>query len=482
MKKERILTITFAFALLAAFFSACTKDDRFDTDPGLKLGFSADTVIFDTVFTTIGSSSRVFMIYNPSKERVKISSIRLARGKESPFRINVDGISATEINDLEISGKDSLFVFVKVTIDPNQNNAPLIQTDSIVFSTNGNMQDVKLVAWGQDAHFYRNGNIGSDYLFTPDKPHVIYGFLIVDSLYTLTIDPGTRVHLHSGASLVVYRDATIKVNGTAEDPVIFEGDRLESYYGDIPGQWNRIWLYAGSINNEFHHAIIRNGEVGIHADTTGNSPNPTLRISNSLIYNMSQAGIFAQGSTVEAANCVIGNCGVRSVVLALGGRYDFRHCTIGNYWNKSFRRETALVLNNYYYDYTGTLQSRALEQAYFGNCTIYGEKDEEITFDQKGDAAFNYRFENCLLKTKLDITDQEKFPGSLKNEKPWFRNPAKAEFQPDTLVSALINKGNPAVLNGAFINLSTDLDGNSRIGDEAPDIGAYEFIEKEERK
>lgn len=187
------------------------------------------------------------MIYNPSDNKVNVSSVRLARGSSSPFRMNIDGIAATEIRDLEIAGKDSLFVFVKVTIDPNQADAPLIQNDSIVFTTNGNIQDVKLVAWGQDAYFYRNGIIGSDYVFTPEKPHVIYGYLIVDSLYTLSVEAGARVHLHSGAILMVYRDATIKVNGTRENPVIFEGDRLEDYYRDIPGQWGRIWQDRKSV-------------------------------------------------------------------------------------------------------------------------------------------------------------------------------------------------------------------------------------------
>lgn len=40
-----------------------------------------------------------------------------------------------------------------VTIDPNKDDNPLIQTDSIVFETNGNLQDVDLVAWGQDANY-----------------------------------------------------------------------------------------------------------------------------------------------------------------------------------------------------------------------------------------------------------------------------------------------------------------------------------------
>ncbi len=483
MKRIRQFAALLPVILLLTFVSSCHKDEKIDTSPDLRLSFSSDTVFFDTVFTTVGSATRVFMIYNPSQERVSISSIRLGRGSDSPFRINVDGISGTEISDLEIAGKDSAFVFVKVTIDPNEFNSPLVQTDSILFSTNGNLQDVKLVAWGQDAFFYRNAILGSDYEFTAEKPHVIYGYFIVDSLYTLTIEPGARVHMHSGSILLVYRDATLKVTGTRENPVIIEGDRLEDAYRDITGQWGRIWLYPGSINNEIRHAIIRNGEVGIQADTTGNSSNPTLRISNTMIYNMSHTGILGQGTTIEAANCVIGNCGSRSVALTLGGRYDFRHCTIGNYWSKSFRKQTALVLNNYYFDYLGNVQLRPLEQAYFGNCVIYGSKNEEITLDRHtSGGTFNYRFENCVLKTELSTADPETFPGTVKNTEPWFRNPGKHEFQPDSLISSLIDAGSIQVLDGSFTPLSTDLAGNPRTLDAAPDAGAYEFILPERRR
>jgi hypothetical protein len=476
-----LLKLTTCLLILTIVAASCKKDEPVDTNPDLKLGFSADTVFFDTVFTTVGTATQIFKIFNPSDDKIIISSVELARGNSSPFRINIDGIPATSITDLEIAGKDSVFVFVKVTIDPNQANAPLVQNDSIVFVTNNNRQDVKLIAWGQDAHFYRNGIISSDYVFTADKPHVIYGFLAVDSLYTLTIEAGARVHLHSKAFLLIYRDASLKVNGTAGNPVIFEGDRLEDYYRSIPGQWGRIWLYAGSINNVINHAIIRNGEVGIQADTTGNSVNPTLLISNSLIYNMTGIGLLGQGTSIKAANCVFGNCGSYAVALSLGGNYDFRHCTIGNFWNESFRKTSALLLNNYYFDTSNHVQIRALENAYFGNCAIYGDKSEELTFDKYTEGTFNYKFEHCLLRTETDLSNQEFFPGSLKNEDPWFRDPETALYQPDSTISALINKGNLNVLNSSFVPLEYDLDGNSRVADQLPDIGAYEFVLPEKK-
>ena len=56
-------------------------------------------------------------------------------------------------------GNDSLFVFVEVTLDVNNQNSPLIIEDSVRFKTNGLDQYVKLAVWGQDAYFYYNDTV-----------------------------------------------------------------------------------------------------------------------------------------------------------------------------------------------------------------------------------------------------------------------------------------------------------------------------------
>lgn len=475
MKKilYHILTIT----IIAIAFSACVKDEEFDTSENAKLEFSTDTVLFDTVFTSIGSATQIFKIYNPSKNRIKISSIRIASGQQSAYRFNVDGQSDLELKDIEVNGKDSAFVFVKVTIDPTLENAPLVNKDSLVFITNNNTQDVKLIAWGQDAYFYNKAIITSNHIFKADKPHVIYNYLIVDSLRTLEIEAGARVHMHPGAFLLVYHSASLKVKGTAENPVIIEGDRLEDYYKTLPGQWGRIWLYAGSVNNEIDHAIIRNGEVGIQVDTVGNSTASTLRLTNSRIQNMTNVGLLAQGSRVEVSNCVISNCGSFTVALSLGGSYDFRHTTIGDYW-ENFQKNSGLLLNNYYVDVTGKQQARPLEKAYFGNCIIYGENNEVLNFDKSPSAtAFNYFFDHCLIRTPQGLNDNEHFRNSIKNQDPYFKDPLKFEYQLDSTLSAAINKGTLEILNASPVDITRDITGTSRITD-APDLGAYEFVPK----
>ncbi|MBQ3595979.1 MAG: hypothetical protein II981_11305, partial [Bacteroidales bacterium] len=141
-----ILGITVAFA-------SCKKPDEFSDDNSLKLAFSSDTITFDTVFTTIGSSTRQLMIYNNNTENLKISSIRLEGGNQSQFTINVDGESGYDFSDIEIYSKDSLYVFIRVTVNPDDQNTPFFVEDRLIFETNNNEQIVNLTAYGQNANY-----------------------------------------------------------------------------------------------------------------------------------------------------------------------------------------------------------------------------------------------------------------------------------------------------------------------------------------
>lgn len=184
----------FSFLFVLAV-SSCKKDDLL-TDSSAKLEFSADTIIFDTIFSSLGSTTKQLKIYNRNSRPINVSSIRLATGNSSPYRLNVDGIPGKSFSNVEVAGKDSLFIFVEVTIDPNSSLTPYLVMDSIVFETNGNIQDVDLVAFGQNARFIiadkaiQTGNsfipyalldTGLNTTITWDNvlPYVIYGDMLL---------------------------------------------------------------------------------------------------------------------------------------------------------------------------------------------------------------------------------------------------------------------------------------------------------------
>lgn len=470
----RIFLVTIGIILV----NSCRKDVAFDTSPGFSLAFSNDTILFDTVFTTLGSVTKQLHVYNRSNKAVKISSVHLARGEASPFRLNIDGRPSLSISDLELKANDSLYIFIRVTIDPNKTNNPLVQSDSILFSTNGHQQNVKLIAWGQDAYFYGSTRIKSNFTFTNDKPHVIFGQLIIDSLYTLTIQPGTKVYFHKNAQLLIYRDATLKVNGTLENPVIFQGDRLEHDYDTVPGQWNSIWLYSGSKNNEINYAEIRNGKIGLQVDAEGIATDPVLRMSNTKISNVTYYGLLARGAWVQAVNCVFDGCGGNAIALNSGGNYDLRHCTLGNYWMLSARHTPSLSISNYYIDKQGASHSQDLQKAYFGNCIIYGDMEEEISLQKKSGAVFNVAFENCLLRTILASDAPAVFNSCIRNKAPKFKNLEKYfhNLELDTLSPAK-DVGSIQIISGAYRDITHDIKGVLRILDPGPDLGAYERVD-----
>jgi hypothetical protein len=483
MKQNDPIKWLFALFLLILFLvaglSSCHKDDFISDDPSIKLSFSTDTVLFDTVFTTIGSSIRPLTVHNTDKNKIRISSIRLAGGASSPYSLNIDGVPATSLNDVEIPGEDSIYIFVRVTVNPNNADNPFIVTDSILFETNGNLQDVDLVSYGQNAYFYTNMIYQVNDVWDKDKPHVVYGFVIIDSSFSLTINPGTYVYFHKNAVLAVANEASLKVHGTFEDPVTFQCDRLEEYFDELPGQWGAIWLTAGSRDNEIDFAVIKNAQIGIRVDTLGNSVNPTLRLSNTMILNMTAYGLQALGSHVVAANCVFANCGESALFLAIGGTYDFRHCTIGNYWNYSSRQSSSLVMTNYYLliDDQGHITDtvpRDLYQAYFGNCIIYGYEDEEIALIRTQQAAFNYSFDHCLLKSTR--TGDPLITASIFNEDPLFTDYTVNDYTLDTILSPAVNAGLMDIVTTSIINLVKDLNNNDRTLDGMPDLGAYELV------
>lgn len=477
-----------AILFFVAVFSNSCKKDVLNTDGALN--FSQDTVLFDTVFTTVGSATRQFKIYNPSSDEINISSITLAGGQQSKYRMNLDGVPGIAYSNVSIPPRDSLFVFIDVTLDPNNQGQPAVVTDSIVFNTNGNIQDVDLVAFGWDADFVIptvfNNPIGPytfldcNVTWTSAIPHVIYGWAVVPDGCTLTIESGTRVYSHSGSGIIVDEGGTLIVNGTTQDPVIFAGDRLDDYYEDQAGSWNSIWLYAGSLNNVINGAIVKNGTVGVRVDSLSANGQPNLVMSNTIIENMSAISLLSFEATIDAYNCVFGNAGQYSAALTRGGNYDFLHCTFANYWTFGNRQTPALLLNNWVEDPTdGSIITYNLDNAYFGNCIVYGNNQTELGLQENASSPFNFEFDNCMLRINfddeepIDVSNGSEFRDVVYNIDPEFIEPSDEDFQLDTLSPAM-DAGKLSITNSFPSILGTDVIGNFRPFGNGPDIGAYE--------
>jgi hypothetical protein len=461
-------------------FLACQRERSYIEDPDARLDFTLDTLFFDTVFTTLGTVTESFRIKNPHNQFVRIDEISLAGGISSVFRINVDGQPGIRFSDVEIAPRDSLYVFVEATLDPNGSPDILRIQDSIVFLTNGNLQDVDLVAWGQDVHLIRDSFLIGSVIWTADKPYLIHNYAYVDSASSLTIEAGVTVHLHRDALL--YVDGTLQVNGKLEEPVRFQGDRLEEFYRDKPGQWGLIYLSANSHGNLVDYAEIINGTLGILISASPESGlEPDLKLTNTIINHMSSNGLYALNARVSAANVVIGDCGGSCAGLIFGGSYDFTHCTFYNAWPSwySNRRLPALYLADYFgnIDEQGNLvvyTGGVFGKADFMNSIIYGNARMELVIDSYEGSPLNYRFDHCLTRIDVDSLDflhDPLFTDIINNKDPLLDS-VPARYAPDTL-SPAIDAGLPS----NAIGVPFDLNGINRLNDAAPDLGAYERVE-----
>lgn len=487
-------------------WSSCRNDFETVASTG-NLQFSKDTVYLDTVFTNIGSSTYNLKVYNRSNDDINIPSVRLAQGESSNYRLNVDGVPGKTFENVQILAKDSIFIFIETTLDINNlptNAKDFLYIDQLLFDTGGNEQKVELVTLVKDAIFlfpekYADGTIetltlgeGDDAIqvegffleddeltFTNEKPYVIYGFAAVPSNKTLTVEAGARIHFHNSSGIIVAQNGTMKVMGdqsadpeAMENEVIFQGDRLEPGFADIPGQWAFIWLTAGSVNNEFNYTTIKNSTVGVLVDSS------LLNLRNVQIYNSANIGLLSRTALIRGENMVINNSGQSALAIQLGGDYEFKHCTFANYWVGSFRSFPTVSIENVFETATEILVAD-LVKADFINCIIYGNERREFSLFQDTQGAFNFKFQNSLVRFEdptgefgnnplYDFNNPILYPSTKFNLDPFFQNTERNNFNIEAGKSGADGIGWPGV------GPSHDLNGMPRSSQ--PDAGAYEAI------
>ena len=517
MKRYFYFSVFFCFLML---WSSCRKDFDFTPTEG-SLRFSKDTVYLDTVFSNIGSSTYTLKVYNTTDNNISIPKIKLQKGQNSNYRLNVDGmtgdtpLTGKEFTNVELLAKDSMYIFIETTIDIQSlatNSTQFLYTDAIEFGQS-NLQKVELVTLVKDAVFIYpqqltnpdgstaietlNFDIDGDgiedetniqgrfledneLIFTNEKPYVIYGYAAVDSGKTLTIEAGARVHFHANSGLLVTSNASIHANGLLssdtelmENEIIFEGDRLEPSFAEVPGQWQTIWLFEGSTNNTFNHTTIKNGTVGLLVD--GNQDDASkLEVSNTQIYNSSNFGILGRATNITAENVVINKSGQSSFAATFGGHYDIVHATIANYWTNSFRQFPSLLVNNFTVDLEQNIIPNDLSSATFTNCIIYGNDNPEVLLDPVSEADFNFKFNNCLIyfndpnnnftSPYYNFDDSNLYENMRFNFDPEFLNTQQNKLQ--------IPLNSPAASQGTSAgNLTTDITGALRSS--PSDLGAY---------
>ena len=454
--------------LSVCFFFGCTKETLI-TGKDASVVFSADTLRFDTVFTSVGSVTQYFTIRNANHQKLHISGVRLKGSTASSFKINVDGTQGPEVNDIELEADDSLYVFVSANLNANLNNQPFIVQDSVEISWNGNVRYVQLESWGQNANFLRARKITGNVTWTNKLPYIILGGLQVDTNAVLTIEKGTRIYLHADAPFIV--DGTLKVNGDKSDSskVYFRGDRLDDPYKDYPASWPGIYFRGTSKDNILNYAVILNAYQALVAEQPASNTGSKLTLNQCIIDNAYDAGILAVKSSINAVNCLISNCG-KNIQLIWGGSYQFNQCTVVSYSSAYLLHKEPVLYASNYIKQDNNPPAVPLN-AVFRNSIFWGDsgtvKDEVVSSGQAM-ADFNLSFQNCLWRIKSQpdniiaaniINGQDPLFDSVNTQKHYF------DFR--------LKNGSPAINKGINTGVLIDLDG-SRRNTGLPDIGAYE--------
>jgi len=456
---------TIFFILLLISMASCRKDRYFSGST--QLAFSADTVWFDTVFTRKPGSvypisvTQIAWIKNKEKGTVK-ASFRLGGGNNSAYRINVDGVPGPNITNIEIPARDSVFIFIQCSLDPNGQSGPAIVLDSVMSVVNGTEQKMMLGAFGWDAHYFHNEQLpcGGEWN-DKTKPYVVVDNVEVPSGCSFTIREGVQVYNSARSSFFV--SGNLQIKGSASERVLFTGDKPVFQAGLLPNQWVGIHLLKGSSGSKFQYADIRNATIGIRVDSLPVSAPRNLELENCRLLYCGQACLAGITAKISAENSVFAQTGSYTFLGLLGGSYDFKHCTFANFANFGTRQDGHFALTNTLRDGNGKILATADLSCNNFNSVIYGTLTEELLLDKGGSALFNTDFKGNFIRSK-----SKPFPSAdnTYNKDPLFKDEFKADFRPDTL-SPLRNVGIPL-----SPPVMLDVLGNPRIG--VPDVGAFE--------
>jgi len=395
----------FLLALIATL-AACTDDESFSTSRANLLTFATDTVKMDTVFSKVPAPTKSFWIYNNSSDGIRCSQIKLEKGNQTGFRVNVDGdfLSAERgylLNDIEIRKGDSLRVFVEVTTPMQGQFDPKLVEDNLVFNLeSGATQKVNLNAWSWDAEKITNLKVTGRQTLNGKRPIVVYGGITVDSTAVLTIDPGTTIYFHGDAGINVY--GKLFSEGTPEEPVTLRGDRLDRMFDYLPydlvsGQWKGIRFHSSSLDNELTFTDLHSACDGIVCDSSSLN-SVKLYLQYSTVHNCQGYGVKSNHSVIALAGSQITNT-LHDCVSLNGGYAEIINCTLAQFYPFDSNRGVALRFSDEMND-KSKISFVGANGLTCANTIVTGFADDVVMGEMNDTTGtYTYYFENNVMRT-----------------------------------------------------------------------------------
>lgn len=484
--------LTLLLGLLA--LAACERPENFVEAGSVDL-WPADTVKFDTIFTTLPSPTQRVYLYNTTGKPLRIRRVGVRGGAESPFRLTVDGVAGQWHDNVELAKGDSLIAFLTVRTDTRRGDHEL--TDDFVVETENGTTSRLIYAQVLDAYVIRSSSYDSvltlpcDTTFTRDKPIIIDGPVGVAKGCTLTVEAGARLYFTSARSTryglytsLLQVEGTLRVNEAGGDTVVFTNARLTKAYRAAAGQWGGVILTSSSRGNLIRRALIENASIGVRVDSVmrPSDQQPRLTIFDTELRNMANFALLGIGASdfdpttqpsIRGWNLLAHNTGQSVLGLAYGGNYEFYHCTFYN--PRSIgggKSEPALGVNNFLRGSSGVLTYPT--RLVLVNSVIWGTGKEELGFNFASGPRVETLFSHNLARTELAETDLPPGGGNRLNQDPQFKDPRKGDFGLGAS-SAARGLGLPFGQLPALVELRTDFAGRSR--QDPPDAGCLEFVQ-----
>ena len=384
----------FFFCTLAALLlTAWSDNDSFSTDPSHRLTFSRDTVRMDTLFSAVPSTTSTFWVFNYSSDGIRIRTVRLDRGNQSGFRVNVDGTFLNPVaNDFEVRKGDSIRVFVEITSHENlQPEAQLVEDNLIFTLESGVEQRVNLRTYSWDAQKITNMTVTGNETLESSKPVVIYGSgITVEQGATLTIK-NTDLYFHASAGIDVKGKLVM-------ENVLLRGDRLDHMFAYLPydrvsGQWRGITVEEEAAGIEMTGCQLRSANTGILCKKS------TVVINNSIIHNCKGYGLYAYESNVTVQGSLLSNT-LNDCLSLHGCQATVDATTLAQFYPFTAPRGAALRF------------AKTDKKPLVLTCTntmMTGYEVDVFYGEKRDNESVSYLFQNCLLRTPEITNDPEAF-------------------------------------------------------------------------
>ncbi len=457
----KLLKYIFAALIGGMIFTSCIEDGH-TTSPSDQPEFSVDVLDMGVVFTGDKSPTHSFVVRNRHDKILTLSDVRFHDATdEEIFHLNVDGLSGTSFSNIEIRPNDSIFVFADASLPANGSGLLTVRRAQVDFTVNGVVSSVALEIQGQDVDRKKDVTVSSDERWSADMPYQIFGSLTVEEGATLTLDAGVRLHFHDGASLNVA--GRLVCEGTAEAPILMDGDRFGAVVGRIPyeimsNQWYGVTFGPKSSGNNLAYTVIRNTVNGVTLDRDDDAqPNatvPDLKLLNCRLTNSGGYVLYARNRNVRAVGTEFSEASSGLVYLERG-HHELSHCTLANNYLFTAVGGPAIWVEG---------EETSLNMS---NSIIYGIGGDIYPGDFSG---YDVLIQRCIMRSAG--TDDDNFVSML-----WEADPKFLTVRADYFFDYRLGEESEAIgaADPSLTPAEAAIDFYGNIRGTMPDLGAYVY-------